>query len=263
MQRGDRRVPRRAVIARHAPERQRAELRGDDDGAAGRERRERRRDQPVHVKQRHHAQRHVVRRELVVPCDVAGGNRQVRVRERHALRTSGAAARVQHERDIVNVGRRDGAPTRDAGERDRARVVQLDAENRHAIAGSATRIVGPVGWKNEHLCRGVFEVEAELVFLVARIQRRGGARHRRGEERHDHRQAVRQRDADAIAAANAGRRQLLRDGVHLIAKRTVGDAQMLFRESNRSRACGRTTDQIHQRKRRGRRRGHERGHQRG
>ena len=65
------RVPGRAVVARDAPERQRAELRRHDDGAAGGKRRERRGHQAVHVKQRHDAQRHVVGPERVGARDVA------------------------------------------------------------------------------------------------------------------------------------------------------------------------------------------------
>ena len=71
VQRRHRRVPGHAVIARDAPERQRAELRRHDDRAAGGERRQRRRHQAVHVEQRHHAQRHVVGRERVAARDVA------------------------------------------------------------------------------------------------------------------------------------------------------------------------------------------------
>ena len=40
----------------------------------------------------------------------------------------------------------------------------------------------------------------------------------------DHRQAVRQRDADAIAAADAGGGELLRHRLHLLAQPAVGDA---------------------------------------
>ena len=46
---------------------------------------------------------------------------------------------------------------------------------------------------------------------------------RRGKKRHNHRQTVRQRDADAIAAADAGGRELFRDGLHLIAQCAVGE----------------------------------------
>ena len=56
----------------HAPERARVELRGNDHGAAGGERRERRGDEPVHVEERHHAERDVRRPEAV-------GRRDVRV----------------------------------------------------------------------------------------------------------------------------------------------------------------------------------------
>ena len=103
----------------------------------------------------------------------------------------------------------------DAAEADGARGVHVDRQNRHAIAGGAPRLVGAAGRKNQHARPGVLEVEAELVFLVRGVQRRRGTRYRGGEKRHHHRQPVGQRDADAIAAADAGRRELFRDGLHL------------------------------------------------
>ena len=81
--------------------------------------------------------------------------------------------------------------------------VHVDREDRHAIAGGAARFFGALGRQNQHARVRVLEVEAELVFLVCRIQRRRGAGHRRREKRDDHRQAVGQRDADAIAALDA------------------------------------------------------------
>ena len=75
-----------------APERQRVELAGHDDRAAGRERGQRRRDQPVHVEQRHHAQRHVVGSERVAARDVAA-RRSTGSRARAARASAGRCCR--------------------------------------------------------------------------------------------------------------------------------------------------------------------------
>ena len=77
---------------------------------------------------------------------------------------------------------------------------------------------------------GVLEIEAELLFLVGRIERRRGAGDRRGQKRDDRRQAVRQRDADAIASADAGGGELFRERPHLIGQSGVGDGDVLFRK---------------------------------
>ena len=72
------------------------------------ERGQRRGHEPVDVEQRHDAQRHVVGRERVAAGDVAGRDRQVGVRQRHPLGPAGAAARVEHERRLVERGHRHG-----------------------------------------------------------------------------------------------------------------------------------------------------------
>jgi hypothetical protein len=76
-------------------------------------------------------------------------------------------------------------------------------ENRLAIASRAPRFLGAIGRENQHARRGVFQVEAKFVFLVRGIQRRRGTCHRRRKKRHQHRQAIRERDTDAIATRNA------------------------------------------------------------
>ena len=79
-----------------------------------------------------------------------------------------------------------------------------------------------------------------------------------GKKRHDHRQTVRQRDADAIAAADAGGRELFRHRLHLIAQRAVAEAEMVLRKNDRG-LFGRTVfQQIEERGRCGRRGAHER-----
>ena len=62
------------------------------------------------VKQRHHAQRHIVGAERVAARDVLRRDREVGVGQRHALGPSRAAAGVQHQRDVVHRRRRERPP---------------------------------------------------------------------------------------------------------------------------------------------------------
>ena len=256
MQRRHRRIPRRAVVPRDAPERERTEFSGHDDRAAGRQRRQRRRHEAVHVKQRHHAQRHIVRRQRVAACDVARRDGEVGVLERHALGPAGAAARVQDERDVIDVGRLNGPPAGDPGKTHRARGVHLDGENRHAVAGCAPRFLCPTRRQQEDTGVGVVQIKAELVFLVPRIQRRRSACDGRGQKRHDGRKPVGERHADAVAPADARRGERLGDRLHLARELSVGDANILVcvddgclvrgnRAQQAKQRCWRSVQRIH------------------
>ena len=260
-----RRVPGRAEFLGGGPERQRVELARHDDRAARRQGGQRRGDQAVHVKQRHHAQRDVARAESVAARDVAGRDRQVGVRQRHALGPAGAAARMQNQRDIVDRCRRhrvgrvlNCGPACGRGPADahRPRRVHRDRQDRDAIAGGAPGLVEPVGRQQQHLGVGVVEIEAELLFLVARIERRRRADHRGGQERHDVRQPVGERDADAIAAGDPGRGQRARDRLHLPPQGPVTDSQVLLRDDDCHLIGGDRIEQARQRGRDGVRRGH-------
>ena len=232
MNRRYRRVPRRAGVPHDAPERQRAELRRHHHGSARRQGRERGRDEAVHVKERHDAQRHVARGQVVRAGHVTRRNRQVRVRQRHALRASGAAARMQDQGDVVRARRLVGLPPGPV-DRHASVAIKIDRDDRHlARLRRAPRIVGTRRRQEQHLRARVFEKEAELFFPVRRIQRRGRARLRRGEKRHDGRQAVRQGHADAVAAADTLGGQCLGDASDLIAQVAVRDAQVLFRKDD-------------------------------
>ena len=140
MQRRHRRVPRHAVIARDAPERQRTELRRHDDGAAGRERRERGRDEPVHVKQRHHAQRHVVGRQRVRARDVAGGDRSgscaraARASAGRCCRSCAAPARRRR-----SAGGVDGLAAGHAGQSARCRPSSISTVRTCTVSPAARR----------------------------------------------------------------------------------------------------------------------------
>ena len=58
----------------------------------------------MHMKQRHQAERDIVRAERVGFRDGAYRCRQVPMTQGYALRPSGAAAGVQDQRDIVGIG---------------------------------------------------------------------------------------------------------------------------------------------------------------
>ena len=75
--------------------------RGAMTASARAQRRERGRDQAVHVEQRHHAERHVVRAEPVVRGDRPGGGHEVALPQRDLLRAAGRAAGVQDDGDVV------------------------------------------------------------------------------------------------------------------------------------------------------------------
>ena len=230
------RVPRHAVIPGNPPERQRTELRRHDDGAAGRQRGERRRDKAMHVEQRHDAERDIVGAEPIAARDVARRDGQVRVGERHALGTSGTAARVQNERDVAHRGRRRRAVRavgRRPGDLHRAARIHLDRQDGNAIAGRAPGLLRAGRRKEQHAGVGVLEVEPELVFLVTRIERRRGSGHRRREKRDDRRQAVGQRHADAIAPPDAGRRKRGRDCLDLRSQPAVAHTEVLLWKNDR------------------------------
>ena len=143
---------------------------------------------------------------------------------------------MQDERDVVRRRWHDGSPSDGAGRAgkgDGSRGVHVDGENPDAIAGGPPCLFEAVGRKDQDPRAGVFEVEAELFFRVRRVQRRRRARDRCGQDRHDHRQTVRQRDADAIAAPDAGGRELFRDGLHLVAQRAVADTEMVLGKNDR------------------------------
>ena len=160
------------------------------------------------------------------------------MREGHALRPARAAARVQDQGDVVEARWIDVARGRDAGEAHRARGVHLDDEDGHLVAGGLARFLGAVRGQQQDLGVGVLEVEAEFLFFVSRIERRGGSGDACGEKRHDRRQPVRERRRDAVAALDARRGERAGDGVDLFPKVLVADPKILFRNDD-GRAIGR------------------------
>ena len=120
MDRRHRRIPRDAVVAGRAPERQRVELRRHDHGAAGRQRGERRRHEAVHVEQRHHAQRHVVGRERVA------ARRRSAPRSRGWRATAARASAGRCCRWCAGSARRRRPPARVTGCRGSAHAAEAD-----------------------------------------------------------------------------------------------------------------------------------------
>jgi hypothetical protein len=170
--------PRHAKVPGHAPERQRIEARGQNDRAAGQQRRQRRRHQSVDVKQRHHAHRHVAGPERIAPRDVGSGDGHVGVRKRDTLRPARTPAGVQHQRDIL---RRRLRRYRDRDERRRKGLrYELDhpgrgqtcCEDWYAIACRASSFFSAIGRQNQDAGSRILEIEAKFIFPVGGIQRR-------------------------------------------------------------------------------------------
>ena len=188
--------------------------------------------QPVDVKERHHAERHVLGAERVAARNVLCRDGEVGMAERHALRASGAAAGVQDERHIVQGRRGDRCASRHIAERHHAARARLHRQDRHGSSGRAG-LVHTVRRQQQHLGAGVLEEKSELVFLVAGVERGCRARHRRGQERHHRRQTVGEGHADAVAAADAECRQCLGQVLHLAAQLAIGDADVLLGQDDR------------------------------
>ena len=179
------RIPRHAVVAHHAPERERIEFRRNHDGAAGEQRRDCGSYKAVHMKQRHGAERNVVRREVVCSNDVVSRRCEVLVAQWHALWPAGATAGVEDERNIVGLGHRQRVPVRAgarmavagcSGQADKALVVHF-----YRVCGNSrsfrcfARVFGAVRGAQQDSRGSVRNVEAELLLLIAGIERRGGA----------------------------------------------------------------------------------------
>ena len=174
MHRGHGGKPGHAVVAHGPPEPEWIELRRDDDRASRGEGRERRCHETMDVEQRHGAQRHIVRLQVVGPHDVADRNRKIGVLERHALGPSRAAARMENQGDIVRGGSRSGA----LGAAPRQPHLTVRPNRRrtrgHLIACGLARLVPALGGNDEQLRVRVFQEETKLLFPITRIERSGG-----------------------------------------------------------------------------------------
>ena len=180
-------------------------LRGHDHRPARGERGQGGRDQAVDVEQRHDAERHVVRVELVRPDDVADRGGQVAVSQRHALRAAGRAAGVEDQRRRVRIGHLQRPPIA---------MAWLLIWRRPAACSSTSISLPPAGrarraarltWRHEQEPGArVLEVEPELVLLVCRVERAGDADHRRGQEREDRFRPIGEDERDAITRRDTG-----------------------------------------------------------
>src|SRR5580658_979229 len=98
--------------------------------------------------------------------------------KRHALRSSGAAAGVQYQRDIVRAGFRRAATSRN---------LRRDQRNAGLLRRTpGIRALGAIRtWNHQHLRAGVRKVKAKLLEFVAWVQRRRRTRNRSRQKRDD------------------------------------------------------------------------------
>src|SRR5262249_14735752 len=91
------------------------------------------------------------------------------------------------------------------------------------VAGRGSGFIAPSRRNDQSAGPGILEVKLELVEPVGRIERRGGADCRSGQERDDHLQTVRQGHGDTISAAKADLVEPGGKGIHLPPKLIVSD----------------------------------------
>ena len=212
--------------AESRPERARREAPRRDHAAAGRQRRERRGDESMHVEERHHAVARVLGGEPVGGGDGARGGRQVALADRHALGLARRAARVQEQRDRLGVAGRRRADRCRIAESQPRRGLTRDLELRDAerLAGRARRAL--LTAQEEHRPRPqVVEVGVELVCGVGLVERGGGrARGDDAEEGGDDLGPVRQAHRDRVARSGARRGEPTGEPVGRRAQLPVGRA---------------------------------------
>ena len=154
----------------------------------------------MHMKQRHQAERNIAwGRARKSAAMVRDGCRQVAMAQRHALRPSGAAAGVQHQRDIVRGQDRGAAAPRP--------TISGVTTGMPAWLRRPARFGAIIARRHQHLGVRIREIKTELLEFVAGIQRRRCARSRGRQKRHDSIQAIGQRHGHAIAPPHARRVQ--------------------------------------------------------
>ena len=110
-------------------------------------------------------ERHIVGPQLIAPRDVSRGDRQVRVRQRHALGTARAAAGVQDQRDVVDARGRCISAALDARDTNRSARIHVDGEDSDAITGGAARLVRALARKHKDVRVRVLDVAALSIAL--------------------------------------------------------------------------------------------------
>ena len=178
------------------------------------------------VEQRHHAERDVRRRQPVGRGDVQGREVEIAVAKGHLLWPAGRAAGVQHQGDVLRIrvahGRGSGARSaRGEPHRTVARYIGLD--ERGAIRKRTPCRLGHAPAHDERLGAGVVEIEAELLFLICRVQRRSRSHRRSGQKQHHGLDTVRQNERDRVAAPQAQLGEPVRGLLDHLAKTPVGE----------------------------------------
>ena len=231
--------PRRAVALAVLPEGSGREPPRHQHRAARVQLRQRRCDQPVHVEERHHAVRHVVRAEVVRGGHRGCGGGEVSLPDRHALGPRGGAAGVQHQRDGIGIA---------LGQRGRcaqpAQLEPLDAQ----LGARRQRRLGRILLPQHRARREVVQVGPELALGVGRVERRrGGPGAHHGEERRHDLRAVRERERDGVAGADPVCRELSCQGIDLRAELPVGDRLSRRGLDQRDGVVGVSCEHIHPR----------------
>ena len=177
----------------------------------------------MNMKQRHHAQGNIVGREVVCFGHVAARDRHILVHQRHALGASRASAGVQHQRDIVACGHGNRNAFGSIHNAHIALRVHIHGIHRDIqLLGGAPCVFRAFRRRQQDLGRRVFQVEAEFVVPIGRVQRRGGPGHGSGQKRDDRRQAVGQHIGHAVASPDAHSGQRFSHFFYLAAQGIIG-----------------------------------------
>ena len=207
------RQPGRPVLAGLRPEPVRGEPARGDDRAAGTQCREGGGDQAVDVEQRHDGERDVRGAEPVMRGDRAGRGHQVPLAQRNLLRAAGRPAGVQDDGHVIRPAplERHRGPHGLPGHQQVRRPVPVGPDGEHRGAGGrrgAGRRGRAAVRDQEQPRRDVRQEEGELTLGVGRVERRC-RRPEQGDRQQqlDEAGAVGQRERNAVAAPDAGRRE--------------------------------------------------------
>ena len=247
MHRWNGRIPCRPVIANGSPERQRIELLRNDDRAreqCG----QRRSQQSVDVEQGHHGKGDVIRRKFVSVCDVLGRHCKVSMSQRHAFRPAGGSARVKNQCDVVGARWRSRSSSRCRRESHTVRRAQVRGKNRDvSFRRRATGFISALGWQDEQLRVGIFQVEGKLVVAVGKIQRGCRPRDGCGKEANDGFKTVGKRHRDPASRHDPGACKSIRGGSDLAPQRVVCYANTSLRQDDCSIGRRSFVQQLEQR----------------
>ncbi len=155
--------------------------------------------------------------------------------ERNALGTSGAAAGMQDQGDIVGSGLDRLLSRRSVLQVCNALISHADREHRNLEVGSrAAGELGSYRRTKENFRVGIAQEEYEFFVWICRIQGRSSSCDRSSKEADQRGQSVGQHNGDAISAANARGGKRVRHRQHLSAQRVVGNDDLQFGHSDGS-----------------------------